>query len=819
MSRFDIGDSSVRGNPHNNRAARPAAVLLAICCWLSAAGAAWLEKTLYLPDSLCGVTAPSLVVHNSVNNKVYVTGKYGGFTRNGRDCWIVVLDGATNKRIARIAVPSEVGSLEYNATDNKVYAASSVDSSITVIDGSADSVLHRVWLKSKVVGLFWERTMDKLFCSHDRDSSVTVLDAAVDTVLARIHTTCRPNVFQPASEFHKLYCGESNSRYLAIVDDAADTLVRTLHFGYITVAMCYDSVRHRVFAVGERWVTAVDAVGDSVIVARQVLTGNQMNRDVALGAHGAKLYCDIEDSLIVLDPVTLDRSGGVRIGGGFPSLMRHEPSTDRLFCTDGQNGRIHVVDCATDSVTMVLKTGLRPTALCFDLDASRAYCVNVRSDDVTVVDCIGDSVLARAAVGSRPSSLCYNQTLARLYCADSTNGFVSVIGGQTNRVEKNIWVGYGVTSLCMGPGDAKLYCRVSSESAVAAIDCATDSVVAKTRMDTVPLYLCYVPQHNRLYCGIVHGDSGTLVAIDCATDSVVTTLALQRPPRSLTYNSAEDKLYCGAGEFYDTEVISCAGDSSLGFVAGVRAQGPTLYSAGCDKLYLSCLNRLYIVDGAADTLLAAKTAVNGNVEGSMCLNTLQQKVYAPFQAGTNGSILIIDAASDSTLKTMAAESSWAVCYDSINNEVYVSDGGNFGAVKVIDCVRDVVTTRIPVGLTPHAIAWNPDQNRTYVINTWSGSISVLRDSFPEGISADAVPAARPKPMATVVHGVLLLPPASDVGRLASSVLLDISGRKVLSLHEGANDVHSLAPGVYFVRAEPSATSCQPLAVTKVVLTR
>ena len=85
---------------------------------------------------------------------------------------------------------------------------------------------------------------------------------------------------------------------------------------------------------------------------------------LVLGAHGARLYCDIEDSLIVLDPVTLDRTGGVRIGGGFPSFMRHDPGTDRLFCVDGGHGRINVVDCATDSVVAVLDAGLRPTALC-----------------------------------------------------------------------------------------------------------------------------------------------------------------------------------------------------------------------------------------------------------------------------------------------------------------------------------------------------------------------------------------------------------------------------------------------------------------------
>jgi hypothetical protein len=45
------------------------------------------------------------------------------------------------------------------------------------------------------------------------------------------------------------------------------------------------------------------------------------------------------------------------------------------------------------------------------------------------------------------------------------------------------------------------------------------------------------------------------------------------------------------------------------------------------------------------------------------------------------------------------------------------------------------------------------------------------------------------------------------------VLLDISGRKVLDLSPGENDVRHLAPGVYFIR------EAQARSVRKVVITR
>jgi hypothetical protein len=69
--------------------------------------------------------------------------------------------------------------------------------------------------------------------------------------------------------------------------------------------------------------------------------------------------------------------------------------------------------------------------------------------------------------------------------------------------------------------------------------------------------------------------------------------------------------------------------------------------------------------------------------------------------------------------------------------------------------------------------------------------------------------------ATIIRGALYLPLASSVEHRASSTLLDISGRKVLDLKPGANDVRALAPGVYFVRE----AQAQAQAVRKVIISK
>jgi hypothetical protein len=69
--------------------------------------------------------------------------------------------------------------------------------------------------------------------------------------------------------------------------------------------------------------------------------------------------------------------------------------------------------------------------------------------------------------------------------------------------------------------------------------------------------------------------------------------------------------------------------------------------------------------------------------------------------------------------------------------------------------------------------------------------------------------------ASVVRGVLLLGDCPRTGTVPKTVLLDISGRRVLDLKPGANDVRVLAPGVYFVRE----AQAQAQAVRKVVVSR
>jgi parallel beta-helix repeat protein len=101
-----------------------------------------------------------------------------------------------------------------------------------------------------------------------------------------------------------------------------------------------------------------------------------------------------------------------------------------------------------------------------------------------------------------------------------------------------------------------------------------------------------------------------------------------------------------------------------------------------------------------------------------------------------------------------------------------------------------------------------------------GAYEFLPTGAGEGQQPTAV-SLRPAP--TIVRGVLWLgglghDPDSQGGiGSCPAHLLDISGRKVLDLHSGANDVSRLAPGVYFVWAVSrglSAESCHKVVIQR-----
>ncbi|UCG42827.1 MAG: hypothetical protein JSU73_13365 [candidate division WOR-3 bacterium] len=91
---------------------------------------------------------------------------------------------------------------------------------------------------------------------------------------------------------------------------------------------------------------------------------------------------------------------------------------------------------------------------------------------------------------------------------------------------------------------------------------------------------------------------------------------------------------------------------------------------------------------------------------------------------------------------------------------------------------------------------------------------------PVGGVVGATPqVGRYRPRPTIVRGLLMYQPTANSSQLTAG-LVDITGRRVMELQPGVNDIRHVAPGVYFVREEePRGQGVGDSSVRKVILTR
>ena len=395
-------------------------------------------------------------------------------------------------------------------------------------------------------------------------------------------------------------------------------------------------------------------------------------------------------------------------------------------------------------------------------------------------------------------SMVANPAGTRLYVTNvnSDSSCVYVIDATTNTLLKKIPCGSSPGWLCYNTAGDKLYVPIP-EGRITVIDATADTVLRNINTGRYPGLPTYYAAGNRIYC--TSYDDQTIVAIDGATDSILHRIQLPTAAGYLVLNDAEHKLYVLAGS--GLVVIDCTADTIAAQI-DLPGDGAICLSTGQDRLYctMSLDSLVVAVDCSADTVLS-KTIRVGLWPHVVGYSSAADKVYVGATVGSN--VTIIDCASDSALAAIQFPSiPWGICADPVTGHVYCTSRET-NETFILDGAGDSVLARVTVGELPGTAYWGTGRHRAYIANERGHSISVLRD-VPGGIEESRKPQAPSyKPEATIVRGVLNMGVDSRQYSAYRAEMLDISGRKVMALKAGANDVSHLAPGVYLVRTGPS----------------
>jgi len=790
-------------------------MLLAICCCLSAVDAQWLEKTIALSDSF-GSIWPRAVYCVPGRNWVYVADE--------EERGVIVVDAATNARVARIEVRS-FSLLAYDSRDDKVYFGC-YDSAVAV-NPSTHQVISRIEVGSGPSALSYNSVVNKLYCRTGGDNdSVTVVDCSTDLVTACIWVGSGWYEYQSmgcVSIGNKVYFASFEANSVAVIDGVGDSLLKLLSAGDEPTALAWSPVSNRLYCssydVDE--VAVFDPGPDTLLKLIEVSGGPLA---LCYNPVSNKLYVGGADSPSI-DIIDCDGDSVVTSFGldeGAPVFFLFDSVDNRVFCFPDYGRSFSAISGTGDTIDGMVKLGVNMYYLenpaGYAPQQNRLYVRGRSSSDLYVVDAAALDVIGAIQMYPDPSLGCYVEPSDKLYVSDEESGLIAVINCATDSLERRIFT----PGTELGP---PVYCSVSNKlyytadlnsgSGLVVVDCAGDSFEAALPVQTdMTATMVYNPAMDRIYWYGMFEDT-TILVVDCAGDSIVARVQVGGYPTALACNPDSNRVYCAAnhGDSAFISAIDCAADTVIGAVrthANTSSGDLLCYVPSRDAVVAKGPDaNLVVVDGAArqvtDTIRLPD--YTWGLELSPGLN----KLYC-FLAKSD--LAVIDCRDWSLRATLRlARGPGGIAFDTVAERVYVTSPDGH-CLSLVDGRTNQFLGLMDAGDSPGDITWVPQHRKMYVVDQDGQAILVVRDTSLAGF-ASASAFTQSGTMPTIVRGVLFLPKSASP---SSNFLMDISGRKVLDLLPGANDVRALAPGVYFIRG-PKTEDERPGVVRKVVLTR
>jgi len=764
-----------------------------------------LETKITLPDSLGGASDPFCLAADTSERYVYIGDASGQ---------VYVVDAEAGTRVAKIPCVF-VAAVCTNTRQNRVYVADYGGNRVLAVSCPTNQVVSSIPLGAAGLpqALCYNSSDDKIYVASD-GGDLTVIECSSDSAVKTMHLGESPNelCYNPTSN-RVFYTGSDS--LLAVVDGANDSVVAVYAVDWSGL-MVVNAVANRVYMAGcidgDQGVFVLDgatgAVLDSMNAARDVMCLNPRTQKLYTGSSDlgeVYVFDSTADTLVA-------RLRRLRVDVFFS--MACDTVTDRVYAASGfgSKNELLMIDGVADTLAARM-VGPNRGRLLTSSKRGRVYCTDDGGPALVVFNIGTDSVLNNIMIGASTGLMCYDSTDDKIYyVSQSYLGEAGAIDAATNHPIAHVPVGRSPHSIVWHSPTDRVYCGGGWDITV--IDATADTV---TKVLPVPgLVMCSAPRVNKVYAFryLTHVD-GELVVIDCRNDSVIDAIPIPTSYVSSMCYVAYDKLYVAA--YYDLLVIDCVSDSII------RSYAVDYHriAAGRDdkQVYCASSDALRTFDPAGDTVVAEVTWESYGLWG-MVYAPAADKVYC---VDTDGFILVGDGATDSLVAEVPLVDAWSIGYDSASGLVFCGQASST-PVTFIDSRTDRIAGSLVTDFYPETFVAVPAHRRVYVggwANWGTTSIPVVRTDPPgieEGIGLK-VPSF--KPVATVIRGVLSLPRdmtglSDSTGRVPRSLLLDISGRKVMDLKPGANDVRALAPGVYFVRQAQAQAQAQ--AVRKIVLT-
>ncbi|MCX7731958.1 MAG: hypothetical protein N2248_02195 [candidate division WOR-3 bacterium] len=757
--------------------------------------AQWLERYIYLGDSLNGPYAPDRIFYNPGNNNVFVFGD---------GPVVLVFDGVSGRKIARIDLPAYPAGFCYHPQANKLYVAGT---EVVVIDAAASRIIRTISPGYTTEHICYNPANNRIYAAGG--NLLSVIDAASDTLIMHVGLPGPSAAIACAPRVNKVYCVMTNER-VAVFDCHQNRVIRTFYTGAGPYTTLYNEQTNRLY-IAEGYdedIAVVDCERDSVL--RWLVAGYEPHR-LCLNPVSGKFYCADGDGdwFGIYDARADTLIRWLYLGEEVQGGLVWDSVDNLVYVSLTDLDSLVVIDGVTDELVRQVPTpGREPSGLAYNPRQNIIYCAETGSDRVTFYDGRTGAVVGRVSTEAPwPRKLTYISGTDRIFCIVNSDT-VFPVDCATGRVGFPIEIPFSITELIEVPDFNRVYVFPQEEGAIAVIECPEDTLSKIISVSGVPLQPVRATEQNRIYFILSEQWTG-LHGLNCETDSIDEYVMTDSFPALLGY--AAGRLYFAEGA--DTRRL-VAYD-----VAGRRRVAEI--SPGCypRSLYpLPGLNLVAVFSWYRDSLVFIDCSTH-TVTGMLYFrygvyyviyNPVNRRLYLPAYGDT---MYVVDPVLPAVVDTVVGDFAgpcWAV--DTIASRIY------FGAergVTIFDCQRNRVVNEIPLPGGTVSCAFSPPNRRMFFSVPAIGGLAVIRDTTMVGVGEQKPVLSDSRSLPTVVCRQLRLP-LEFQGASPQFYLADPAGRRVQMLKPGVNELGGIAPGVYFI---VSSNRQEPAQIRRLIIVR
>jgi DNA-binding beta-propeller fold protein YncE len=756
----------------------------------------YLDKTIWLPDSLGGVLFPFRVIYHPGNNTVYILDDCLGY--------ILAIDATTHEKIARIPVVDGSWQLCLDTTAHRLYCGG-YDEGLTVVDCQTNTAVAQFEELDADAGVSYSAASEKVYCASEMDDTLKVLDRRTFEVIGRAIVGDAVVGMAYNSTDDKLYVAaeEGGSRSLSVVhcstDSVAYVAVDSMECAYCPV---WDPVRNRVLCFFEgperSYVAAIDCATDSIVVLNPLLFEVFDESYACLDQESRKLYCASSDEVLIVVDADAVRPMTYLPLSDLPVSIAVNTTANEIYCglEDPDSFNLLVVDGSGDSIIARMDVPEAPVGLCYVPGQDEMFCCSDWAGMVSVLDGVSREVTDTVVTGVWPGAVLFNPVTTKLYVLDHDQQTLTVIDVIGDIPVARIALPAPSGMPVCGSGNGRVCCLTDWRRSITVIDGRGDNVRTEIGTPVRMEELLYVPSHNKLYGA--SRDSG-FVVICCSSEMLAGFVPMDEPVSGMCYDPVDDVVlaFHGYGTSTQLLVIDAGGDSVLRQMALGERPTARVYNPINNRFYFSVGREVKALDPVRDSVPEPILDLSFAI-GGLCLNTDGDKLYV---LTSSGPINVVDCSSDSLVGTVPLpfEHLTGYCYNPTTNRLFV-DKSDDDMIVGIDGRSDSIFWTTNEIRFPQATLCDPVASRLYIASPMG--VSVFQDSLGRAVSGTGL-----------TSRVLVGPTLVLEG--GPGVMYDMTGRKVKALSRGQNDIREISSGVYVIRQEANGDT--PGAVHKVVI--